>query len=111
MSGEAEAAVGIELLGRLHQAHIAFGDEVLDRQAVAAVAAGDLDDETEMAAHELAERRFVVRIAPRTRQELFQLRREHREPLRRSEKHTSELQSLMRISYAVLCLNKKTHKY
>src|SRR3546814_10905483 len=27
---------------------------------------------------------------------------------RRSEKHTSELQSLMRISYAVFCLNKKT---
>src|SRR3546814_5114195 len=27
----------------------------------------------------------------------------------RSEEHTSELQSLMRISYAVLCLKKKTH--
>src|SRR3546814_9673487 len=29
----------------------------------------------------------------------------------RSEEHTSELQSLMRISYAVFCLNKKIHKY
>src|SRR3546814_9597088 len=29
---------------------------------------------------------------------------------RRSEEHTSELQSLMRISYAVFCLNKKKHK-
>src|SRR3546814_8745898 len=29
---------------------------------------------------------------------------------RRSEEHTSELQSLMRISYAVFCLNKKTYK-
>src|SRR3546814_4142458 len=28
--------------------------------------------------------------------------------LARSEEHTSELQSLMRISYAVFCLNKKT---
>src|SRR3546814_2162436 len=27
----------------------------------------------------------------------------------RSEEHTSELQSLMRISYAVFCLNKKIH--
>src|SRR3546814_3286284 len=27
----------------------------------------------------------------------------------RSEEHTSELQSLMRISYAVFCLQKKTH--
>src|SRR3546814_10727508 len=29
----------------------------------------------------------------------------------RSEEHTSELQSLMRISYAVFCLKKKTIKY
>src|SRR3546814_8737770 len=28
----------------------------------------------------------------------------------RSEEHTSELQSLMRISYAVFCLNKKHYK-
>src|SRR3546814_8577049 len=28
----------------------------------------------------------------------------------RSEEHTSELQSLMRISYAVFCLKKNTHK-
>src|SRR3546814_5059685 len=30
---------------------------------------------------------------------------------RRSEEHTSELQSLMRISYAVFCLKKKKKKY
>src|SRR3546814_9054447 len=30
--------------------------------------------------------------------------------LRRSEEHTSELQSLMRISYAVFCLNKKKNQ-
>src|SRR3546814_6747825 len=29
---------------------------------------------------------------------------------RRSEEHTSELQSLMRISYAVFCLKKQTNK-
>src|SRR3546814_7585838 len=29
---------------------------------------------------------------------------------RRSEEHTSELQSLMRISYAVFCLKKKKHR-
>src|SRR3546814_1833729 len=29
---------------------------------------------------------------------------------KRSEEHTSELQSLMRISYAVFCLKKKTQK-
>src|SRR3546814_3052851 len=31
--------------------------------------------------------------------------------LQRSEEHTSELQSLMRISYAVFCLKKKNCKY
>src|SRR3546814_7607804 len=31
-----------------------------------------------------------------------------RRPVQRSEEHTSELQSLMRISYAVFCLKKKT---
>src|SRR3546814_9546302 len=32
-------------------------------------------------------------------------------PQERSEEHTSELQSLMRISYAVFCLKKKNKKY
>src|SRR3546814_1362770 len=31
-------------------------------------------------------------------------------PTRRSEEHTSELQSLMRISYAVFCLKKKKYR-
>src|SRR3546814_4239820 len=50
--------------------------------------------------------------------ELFINRRRRREPehparaqgARRSEEHTSELQSLMRISYAVFCLKKKQQK-
>src|SRR3546814_7065893 len=33
-----------------------------------------------------------------------------REERHRSEEHTSELQSLMRISYAVFCLKKKTER-
>src|SRR3546814_3057142 len=31
--------------------------------------------------------------------------------LGRSEEHTSELQSLMRISYAVFCMTQKQHKF
>src|SRR3546814_7191597 len=34
----------------------------------------------------------------------------HARPRRRSEEHTSELQSLMRISYAVFCLKNKNNK-
>src|SRR3546814_8907438 len=43
-----------------------------------------------------------------------QPRRRPRQPLRagrRSEEHTSELQSLMRISYAVFCLKKKKKQH
>src|SRR3546814_7660995 len=36
----------------------------------------------------------------------FKIREDY--PIGRSEEHTSELQSLMRISYAVFCLKKKT---
>src|SRR3546814_2653694 len=42
-----------------------------------------------------------------------EIRRNRRRGLRRSrrsEEHTSELQSLMRISYAVFCLKKKKNK-
>src|SRR3546814_3259016 len=37
----------------------------------------------------------------------FEAQDQHRLSLSRSEEHTSELQSLMRISYAVSCLKKK----
>src|SRR3546814_10418742 len=48
----------------------------------------------------------------RPRQRVSSLRRRETQPgsgpyLPRSEEHTSELQSLMRISYAVFCLKKK----
>src|SRR3546814_1008425 len=41
-----------------------------------------------------------------------QLQKDHagRCPTLRSEEHTSELQSLMRISYAVFCLTKQKHQ-
>src|SRR3546814_7258270 len=43
----------------------------------------------------------------RDRIEQFDAALEGGEQLRRSEEHTSELQSLMRISYAVFCLKNK----
>src|SRR3546814_6895046 len=53
--------------------------------------------------HPVARRLDVDRAARR-----LKMRRETRSASRRSEEHTSELQSLMRISYAVFCLKKKT---
>src|SRR3546814_7110274 len=51
----------------------------------------------------------VLELTPRAHALLFSLSATHREEIR-SEEHTSELQSLMRKSYAVLCLKKKTNK-
>src|SRR3546814_1020542 len=45
-------------------------------------------------------------LVNRARKDLSDLERA-RDYLKRSEEHTSELQSLMRISYAVFCLKKK----
>src|SRR3546814_7850594 len=50
---------------------------------------------------EIAARRTIGRMG-----EMLVQRRKHRLETR-SEEHTSELQSLMRISYAVFCLKKK----
>src|SRR3546814_4543575 len=47
-------------------------------------------------------------IAPLTRRYLSQHQALQYLALDRSEEHTSELQSLMRISYAVFCLKKQT---
>src|SRR3546814_2375755 len=49
-----------------------------------------------------------IAIMPATR--LFMRQHILQNPLFRSEEHTSELQSLMRISYAVFCLKKKKIK-
>src|SRR3546814_8241059 len=52
--------------------------------------------------------------SPAERDELFRLlsitQRAELNSTSRSEEHTSELQSLMRISYAVFCLKKKTQR-
>src|SRR3546814_3991294 len=68
-------------------------------------------------------RRWISRISIQREeraalQDRVDLKRNHahpvlnRRPSRRSEEHTSELQSLMRISYAVFCLkNKKQQKH
>src|SRR3546814_2717587 len=67
-----------------------------------AVAAGDPVGLAGAAAHR-AQYRFRVPAAGRPLRELVDPALGHR-----SEEHTSELQSLMRISYAVFCLKKKT---
>src|SRR3546814_4094435 len=54
--------------------------------------------------------RRLARITPLGRQILLLTALEGFSTEERSEEHTSELQSLMRISYAVFCLKKKTYE-
>jgi hypothetical protein len=54
ISREAEAALGIEPVDGAHHADIAFGDELAQGHAIAAIAGGDLDDEPEMAGDRVA---------------------------------------------------------
>src|SRR3546814_6759097 len=56
----------------------------------------------------ISPRRFFALLAGRKFPAATFIRR--REDFDRSDEHTSELQSLMRISYAVFCLKKKKHK-
>src|SRR3546814_8011946 len=54
-----------------------------------------------------AERRGLEQAAQRQRSRILERRRGGACQANRSEEHTSELQSLMSISYAVFCLKKK----
>src|SRR3546814_5275566 len=77
---------GVEEVGRQHR---------LQQVGVAVQAVGEL----RRAAHDLRHQLQQVGVVVEQREELH--------AGRRSEEHTSELQSLMRISYAVFCLKKK----
>src|SRR3546814_1245723 len=52
-----------------------------------------------------------LRMTRKSRPQRFARHREMRQRAGRSEEHTSELQSLMRISYAVFCLKKKKKQH
>src|SRR3546814_4225040 len=76
------------------------------------IAKGDVRFVKAQKTPKLQQRRCILdRIHPRARQAEINGRNPiSTEPgSRRSEEHTSELQSLMRISYAVFCLKKKNH--
>src|SRR3546814_10739087 len=118
VGGEAEAALRVEALDCLHHAHVAFRDELGERQAITPVTHGDLGDQAQVRGHQLVGGLGVAALAPGLGEHVLLVLLQHRElanllqvaaeiAFGRSEEHTSELQSLMRISYAVFCLKKK----
>src|SRR3546814_9945332 len=84
---------------RLRQDH--WEDAVLDGIARKNVRIGRRDDDADAKIAKRPRRMFTARPATE-----IVARDQNRRALR-SEEHTSELQSLMRISYAVFCLKKK----
>src|SRR3546814_10905398 len=109
MGGEAPVPVSHP---RLIERHGEIVDEAAEghvgRVGIVGVAGGDLGADGEM---------IVDRIAgPQAGADtsacgFYMSRARSRRFRNRSEEHTSELQSLMRISYAVFCLKKKTQSY
>ena len=72
-------ALRIEALDRLHHADVALGDELAQRQAIAAIAHGDLGHQPEVAGDELVRGIGVGMLLPAARQHVFLLDLEHGE--------------------------------
>ena len=73
IGGEPEATVGVEFPDRLHQADVAFRDQVGEQQAIAAVFLGDPDHQSLMAADQAIDRLGVASVAPQLGQGRFGL--------------------------------------
>jgi hypothetical protein len=71
---EADAMVGIEALDGLHEADVAFLDQIAQRQAVAGIALGHVHDEAQVREHHAAGsfELAIFTIAPREILLLFQ---------------------------------------
>src|SRR5262249_15560591 len=80
ISCKPETLVRLKTFDRLHQADIAFRNHLGDRQAVAAIAHGDLGDEAQMTVDELVCRLMVAVLPPALGKHEFVLRSQHRDP-------------------------------
>src|SRR3546814_1731430 len=98
---EAVADSGVTLLGAVALEAVSEAEKA--KEALAAASADLLAWEKTLPGGKWMERPELVQIEAR-----FQL--DTSSTVLRSEEHTSELQSLMRISYAVFCLKKKKNK-
>src|SRR3546814_2298569 len=104
-------AVHMDAVDALHM----LGEQLADRKAKAAAwGGGVVFGDLALAVHRIDAQPDVERPAPRAklieeRAKARDLSRRVEDQMVRSEEHTSELQSLMRNSYAVFCLQKKTH--
>src|SRR3546814_2755809 len=88
-----------------------FRSDVLDVDRLGLGAdrgAGDVVARVDVGVHVEGDGRAVGKHTVVRGRRIPRIHLRRRGPRQRSEEHTSELQSLMRISYAVFCLKKKT---
>ena len=76
---QAEALVGIEFLDGLHEADVALGNHFADRQAVAAIAHGDLGHEAQVRGDEAMRGLGVLVLGPAFGEHEFFVFRKHGE--------------------------------
>src|SRR3546814_10311456 len=81
--------------------------ERLDGKEIRDPDAAYFRDAAEIVAHEIDDHQVFGALLDVAREHAARIRIRFRRAGSRSEEHTSELQSLMRISYAVFCLKKK----
>ena len=62
VGGEFEAALVVELVGRLHQADVAFLDEIEEGKTAADVLLGNRDDESEIGADQMSAGELAVEL-------------------------------------------------
>jgi hypothetical protein len=74
---QAHIVIGIETLHGLHEADVAFLDQVAERQTITGIPFRDVHDETQVRQNELARRIEVVLLAESDRQCLFVFLAEH----------------------------------
>src|SRR3546814_10410898 len=86
--------------------HLTFSSPIAGVNAVAAVAVGGLAG----GADEEADDALRARLIGRIQKPVSGGKKTDYEGWARSEEHTSELQSLMRNTYSVFCLKKKTKR-
>src|SRR6185312_573338 len=82
---QSHAVVGIETLDGLHQADVAFLDQVGHLQAVAGITARDVHHETQVRHHQLARRIEVFLVAVAVREIPFFLDGQHRNAMHRAD--------------------------
>src|SRR3546814_5698612 len=103
-------------LEQVDAAAVGFGDLARQRQAQAgAVALGRIKRQQRVGQHRFVHAAAAIKhidapVAGDVAQRQLDLLRRASRFVRRSEEHTSELQSLMRISYAVFCLKKQNNQ-